>query len=131
MRRHFCYSAKQIVSTDHHSFYTNSIELEEGYQNSLAQIVHNLEEADTLNPLYQSAVNTHVHEMISNYLHMGHSVRPSRIRFIQTMKAQLQSLIKLKASTSTCWYDLYHLAKFPYTRFLSFIGESRSVQEIA
>ncbi|CAO3587119.1 unnamed protein product [Absidia cylindrospora] len=72
------------------------IELEEGYQNSLAQIVHHLEESETSNPLYQSAVNTHIQQTISDYLNVSHSVRPTRIQFIQTMKTQLQSLIKLK-----------------------------------
>ncbi|KAI8080000.1 uncharacterized protein BX664DRAFT_342035 [Halteromyces radiatus] len=72
------------------------IELEEGYQNSLAKIVHHLEENETTNPLYQSAVNTHIQKNITDYINMGHALRPSRHQFIQTMKIQLQTLVKLK-----------------------------------
>ncbi|CAO3632951.1 unnamed protein product [Cunninghamella echinulata] len=77
-------------------FLQHRIELEEGYQNSLAQILKKLEENDITNPLFQSAVNTHSNKMINGYLTLDNSFKPSRTHFIQTLKNQLQSLMKLK-----------------------------------
>ncbi|CAO3629790.1 unnamed protein product [Cunninghamella blakesleeana] len=77
-------------------FLQHRIELEEGYQNSLVQILIKLEENETANPLYQSAVNTHSKKIINEYISLDNSFKPFRGQYLQLLKSQLQSLIKLK-----------------------------------
>lgn len=63
----------------------------------MVQILIKLEENETANPLYQSAVNTHSKTMINEYIALDNSFKPFRNQFLQLLKSQLQSLIKLKA----------------------------------
>lgn len=72
-----------------HSF--TRVELEEGYQNSLDRILHNLEL-----PSCDPDQATGIHKALVAHVDVDTQQRAARTQYIQTMKGQLQRLAELK-----------------------------------
>lgn len=72
-----------------HSF--TRVELEEGYQNSLDRILHNLEL-----PACDPDQATGIHKALVAHVDVDTQQRAARTQYIQTMKGQLQRLAELK-----------------------------------
>ncbi|KAJ8653521.1 hypothetical protein O0I10_010849 [Lichtheimia ornata] len=67
------------------------VELEEGYQNSLDRILHNLEL-----PACDPDMATGIHKAFAAHVEVDTQQRSARTHYIQTMKGQLQRLAELK-----------------------------------
>ncbi|KAG0168347.1 casein kinase I [Apophysomyces sp. BC1034] len=67
------------------------IELEEGYQNTLAGIILDLKAPD------KDATHTKgIQKSVNDYVHMSDALQTARTEFVQTMKFQLKTLARLK-----------------------------------
>ncbi|ORX61371.1 RhoGAP-domain-containing protein [Hesseltinella vesiculosa] len=77
------------------TFLKHRVELEEGYQGSLNNIMGYLEEREAKNPLYGSAVNTSIQRAITDYVVLSNQVKPTRQQYIQTLKSHIQNLVSL------------------------------------
>lgn len=72
----------------------NSVELEEGYQNSLERITQNLRQTDTMGR--PDEFKSSMYSAFESYVGMHDTQRIARIQYIQTMKQQLQIIAHMK-----------------------------------